>query len=103
MASALLEKQFRFSRMLPCLLNHAFILGYDITGGDWRRDERCDYGHPNSAHKNKLAVDLSLFQHNKIMGKRDHAKLHDYWDSIGGAPRIKGDLGHYSLAHNGVR
>ena len=31
-----------------------------------------------------------------------HNELHDFWDSIGGSPRIEKDLNHYSLSHYGM-
>ena len=30
-----------------------------------------------------------------------HDKIHDEWDKRGGAPRIEGDMNHYSMEHNG--
>jgi hypothetical protein len=32
-----------------------------------------------------------------------HIELHDYWDFMGGSPRIGNDANHYSLEWNGVR
>jgi len=54
------------------------------------------YGAANSVHKLSLAVDL--FTENES----DHSFLHAKWDSLGGAPRIKNDMNHYSFEWNGT-
>ena len=55
--------------MLPGLINQAHILGYEVTLGDTFRaprvfgamGERKGYGHKNSCHKLKLAIDRKEF------------------------------------------
>lgn len=107
------QKQERFMRMLPRLIDKAHELGFEIRGGDLFRDprvhgeigEKKGYGHPRSAHKLKLAVDLNLFRDGRFMGStEDHRPLGEWWESIGGSWGGRfGDGNHYSLEHNGVR
>ena len=53
--------------------------------------EKLGYGAANSVHKLSLAVDLYT------ENPKNHKELHDYWDSLGGAPRIENDMNHYSF------
>ncbi len=90
------KKQQRFSQLVARLILHADILGYDVTFGDAYRDERCGYGHPKSLHRWRLAIDLNLFKDGIYLTDwAAHEALHDYWDTIGGAPRIADDMNHY--------
>jgi hypothetical protein len=110
------QKQRQFMRVIPRLIDYAYSLGYELTLGDGYRDFRLHgepgkpggYGQPNSAHKVRLAIDLNLFQggvylHNGADAEKGHNMLHDFWDTLGGAERIKHDLNHYSFEHNGCR
>ncbi|MBT8439842.1 MAG: M15 family peptidase [Gammaproteobacteria bacterium] len=109
------EKQELFSRMLPLLILYAQFLGYQIRCGDTFRDKRVhgDFGEKKgysskwSVHKLKLASDLYLTEDGVFLrgeaANKAHSKLHDFWDLLGGAQRIEGDLNHYSLEHNGYR
>ncbi len=100
----LLEKQMMFSKMVCLLMQYAHCNNYQITLGDAYRDERCGYGHPESLHRKRLAIDLNLFKDGKYLTSgKHHAVLHDFWDTIGGAKRIKRDLNHYSIEHKGMR
>lgn len=115
--SPLFAKQVRFMQMLPRLIDKAHELGFMVTEGDAFRDPRAfgelgtkgPYGHPSSAHKQKLAFDLNLFK--EVAGKivyfsktEDHRPLGEWWESQGGTwgGRFE-DGNHYSLEHNGVR
>ena len=98
------EKQSKFAQMVARLLITAAARGYDVTFGDAYRDPRCPYGSKNSLHKKRLAIDLNLFKNGKwLTDGSGHDELHDLWDKWGGAERIKGDLNHYSLEHEGRR
>jgi len=109
------EKQELFSRMLPLLYQYAHFMGYSIRTGDAFRDKRLHgdigikmgYGHRNSCHKLKLAIDLNITKDGiyltGIPAQDAHNKIHDFWDLIGGAERIDHDLNHYSLEHQGHR
>jgi hypothetical protein len=97
------EKQSKFVVMLALLIRRANALGYELTLGCGR----CQLpGHhmKNSLHYIGLAQDLNLFwQGHYLKSGVGHDVLHDYWDALGGAERIPGDLNHYSLEHNGRR
>lgn len=107
------QKQERFMRMLPRLIDKAHELGFQVRGGDLFRDprvhgeigEKKGYGHRNSAHKNKLAIDLNLYLGGRYLtDTEDHRPLGEWWESIGGSWGGRfGDGNHYSLEHNGVR
>lgn len=107
------DKQRLFSRMVANLLEFAFANGYEITFGDAYRDERLHgkvgekkgYGHKNSCHKMRLAIDLNLFKDGKWLPKTsDHLLLGEYWESIGGTWGGRfADGNHYSLEHDGCK
>lgn len=104
------ERQEQFASMLPGLINEALRLGYRVRIGDVFRDPRAHgdfgvlkgYAAANSVHKLKLAVDLNLVLDGKL-NSAGHKLLHDYWDKVGGAERILGDMCHYSLNWEGYR
>jgi hypothetical protein len=118
------EKQRKFMRMVPRLIDKAHELGMELTGGDLFRDPRAfgamgvtvAYGHPRSAHKNKLAIDLNLFRDSDGDGDLDfqetteaHRQLGEWWEAQGTPEfvtcwggRFK-DGNHYSVEHEGVR
>jgi len=103
-AKSLGQKQREFTFMVAGLINHAKELGFELTFGDAYRDSRVKYGHPESLHRKRLAIDLNLFiDHEYITDGTGHDLLHNYWDSIGGAERIDNDMNHYSVAHGGMR
>jgi len=108
------EKQRLFMRLVPRLIDKAHELGYELTGGDLFRDPRVHgelgvkmgYGHPRSAHKNKLAIDLNLFKSGIFLGStEDHKTLGEWWEQQHELARWGGrfqDGNHYSLTHEGV-
>ena len=113
MSETLRQKQSRFMRMLPDLIDKALELGYDITLGDGFRDPRVfgdigvkiGYGHAKSCHKLRLAIDLNLFKDGKFLeGTEAHKPLGEYWESQGGTwgGRFQ-DGNHYSLEHEGMK
>lgn len=106
------QKQQRFARMLPRLLDKAHELGFEVTLGDAYRDPRAFgplgtrgvYGKARSAHKLRLAVDLNLFRNGEFLqDSASHAPLGEWWESQGGVwgGRFE-DGNHYSLEHDGV-
>ena len=113
MAGELLQLQWKFSEMTVRLFAEIKRLGYRWTYGDAYRDprlhgalgEKKGYGHRESCHKIRLAVDINLFTADGVYLQSDegHAQLHDFWESIGGARRIPGDANHYSLEYRGRR
>lgn len=109
------QKQSRFAVMVAQLIAQAIILGYEVTLGDVYRDprtngklgEKVGYGHPKSAHKLRLAVDLNLFKDGEFLGgTEDHRVLGEWWELQGADHRWGGrfnDGNHYSFEHEGVK
>jgi len=98
------EKQSKFTVMIGKLILYANFLGYELTFGDAYRSPDVPYGHPLSLHRSRLAVDFNIFKDSEYLTDGSgHNELHDYWDRLGGAERIKNDLNHYSLDHGGMR
>jgi hypothetical protein len=99
------RKQEKFAIMAAKLILWANDRGYTVTLGDAYRDPRCPYGHPNSLHRKRLAIDLNLFKDGKYLTEtEDHALLGVYWESLGGSWGGRfGDGNHYSLEHGGIK
>lgn len=124
------KKQELFMRLLPGLINKAHSLGFEIRGGDLFRDPRVHgafgvgilehmkklfnlvgikfgYGHKNSCHKLKLAIDLNLFKNGRLVTSTSgHRELGEWWEKQHPDCRWGGrfkDGNHYSLTHWGAR
>ena len=99
------ETQRRFTRMIGELIGWAYKNGYELTFGDAYRDPRVSYGHQNSLHRQRLAVDLNLFINGEYQTYTDaHTPLGEYWESIGGTWGGRfNDGNHYSLEYNGMK
>ncbi len=103
------ERQRLFMRLLPKLLTYAYEVGYELTLGDGYRDPRVHgamgvkmgYGHPNSNHKNRLAIDLNLFKDGTFLQTSgDHQPLGEFWEKLHPLCRWGGrfnDGNHYSI------
>jgi hypothetical protein len=99
------QKQEEFAIAVSKLISFADWSEIGVTFGDAYRDPRLHgsigeqkgYGHKNSCHKLRLAIDLN------VIDPKSHVALHDYWDTIGGAKRIEGDFNHYSMEWEGMR
>ncbi len=103
MTESLRQKQSRFARMVAALINHATLLGYEVTFGEAYRMPNALHGHPQSLHKSRLAIDLNLFRNGRYLrSTAAHEPLGLYWESLGGAwgGRFE-DGNHYSLEHQG--
>jgi hypothetical protein len=114
--SELLKAQAAHTQMVAHLLIEAAAKGYLVTWGDAYRDPRVfgamgvreGYGEANSAHKQRLAVDLNLFDKDGkyLAATEDHKPLGLFWESIGGTWggrfRSGSDGNHYSLAFGGI-
>lgn len=107
---SLSQTQIEFTSMIARLILHAEQLGFGLTFGDAYRDPRVfgkekedkGYGHPNSNHKRRLAVDFNLFRDGiYIFDPKPYERLHEYWRSIGGAT-IEDDLNHFSIDYRGM-
>lgn len=92
--------------MLGMLITHAYLIGYELTlgrGSVSAAANKADGGHKRSLHLYRLAQDLNVFKDDVYLTDgTGHDVLHDYWDSIGGAKRIKKDMNHYSFEHQGM-
>jgi hypothetical protein len=105
MSETLREQQSRFVVMVGELISRATDLGYELTFGDAYRDPRVPYGHPDSLHKQRLAIDLNLFRNGKYLQlTADHQTLGEWWESVGGTWGGRfGDGNHYSLERDGMK
>ena len=113
MPESLRQKQSRFAKMVPRLIDKAFELGYEVTFGDAYRDPRLHgpigtklgYGHSKSLHKLRLAIDLNLFKGGEFLQTtEDHSVLGTWWESIGGTWGGRyNDGNHYCLEHEGMQ
>ena len=100
------DKQRKFTRAIGLLIIYSYEMGYELTFGDCYRSAEVKYGHYNSTHRSRLAVDFNLFIDGEYITDSDHvafSDLHDVWDRIGGSERIGNDMNHFSFEHNGVR
>lgn len=107
------EKQELFATLVPRLIDKAHELGFKIRLGDLFRDKRVfgeigehkGYGHKNSCHKLKLAIDLNLFKNgNWVQQTEGHRELGEWWENQHELCRWGGrfnDGNHYSLTHDG--
>jgi len=109
------DKQRMFTRMLANLFEFAHTRGFEFTLGDAYRDPRLHgevgvkmgYGHRNSCHKMRLAIDLNLFKDGVFLTEtKDHEPFGLYWESLHSDCTWGGrfnDGNHYSITHNGMR
>jgi hypothetical protein len=113
--------QSAFARLVPRLIDKAHELGFEVTLGDAYRDprvfgpvgQRRGYGHPNSAHKQRLAIDLNLFRDLDGDGDLDfaertelHRPLGEWWEKQHPLARWGGrfaDGNHYSFEVDGIK
>jgi hypothetical protein len=111
------EKQRAFARLVPRLIDKAYEMGFEVTLGDAFRDPRVHgamgvklgYGHPKSAHKQKLAIDLNLFRDGVYLDTTEaHRALGEWWEDQA-RPDFRTRWGgrfqdgnHYSIEHDGV-
>lgn len=113
MSESLGQKQRRFARLVPRLIDKAHELGYEVTLGDAYRDPKMHgeigvklgYGHRNSAHKVRLAIDLNLFLGGVYQVTTEaHRTLGTWWKAQGPDHRWGGDFddgNHYSISPDG--
>ena len=113
------ETQRKFSLAVGNLICKAYMRGYEVTLGDAYRDPRLHgpigvtrgYGHRNSNHKRRLAIDLNLFRDGSYLDMtEDHRELGEWWEAHGeeiGLPLRWGgrfrnpDGNHYSCEWRG--
>ena len=111
------QAQRIFTRCTGLLIAHLYEQGYEATWGDAYRDPRLHgmvgvkkaYGHRNSCHKSRLAIDLNLFKDEVwLQASTDHQPLGEWWEKLGvkmGIPLAWGgrfnDGNHYSFEWQG--
>ena len=112
---SLREMQSEFAALVARLIDEAIAMGYDVTLGDAYRDPRVfgvlgtalGYGHRNSGHKLRLALDLNLFKAGKYLEGTDaHRALGEWWEKQHSLARWGGrfsDGNHYSFEYEGVK
>lgn len=115
MIESIREKQTRFAKWLPRLIDKAFDLGYLATLGEaWRTPEQCAWNAEHSTgivcslHGERLAIDLDLFTLDGIYITDDtgHKDLGTWWvrqqpDFCWGGHFKARDNDHYSLTPDG--
>jgi hypothetical protein len=90
------QRHFDFARKISVLKLVAVEMGYEITLGHAYRCRDCKVGSEFSLHKERLAHDIHLYEAGVwLEDGTGHKELHDVWDLMGGARRIKNDLNHY--------
>ena len=107
----MVKKQQAFAKAVAQLILHADAIGLPVTLGDAYRDPRLHgamgvkqgYGAANSCHKLRLALDLNIIKGGKLAGEAEYAKLHEFWDTVGGSPFIADDMNHFSFQHGKFR
>lgn len=101
------QVQTDFAKLVPRLIDKAFSLGYEVTLGDAYRDPRVTYGHPASAHRKRLAIDINLFMAGVYLeGSDAHTELGTWWEKQHPLARWGGrfrDGNHYSFEWDGVK
>lgn len=117
MTETLREKQTRFIKQVPLLINKAFELGFLVTAGELERapqqaiwNAQHGLGTINSLHIQKLAIDLNLFtpEGAAITDDTGHKLLGPWWCTLdpdhrwGGNFKTLKDFDHYSLTPDGV-
>lgn len=107
------QKQRMFTLMIAELIQYAYSLGYELSVGDFYRDERLhgkwgvknSYSSAHSTHKVRLAGDLNLFIDGVYQTSTEaHKPLGEYWEAMGGTwgGRFQ-DGNHYSIEHQGYK
>lgn len=114
MSETLRQKQSRFARSVPLLIQYAIARGFEVTLGEaWRTEAQAaanaaaGTGISNSLHRDRLAIDLNLFRDGVYLADSEsHRPLGEFWKSLGpdycwGGDFSKPDGNHYSIAHGG--
>lgn len=107
--------QREFAREVSLLISYIYSKGYECTLGDAYRDPRLHgeigikkgYGHRNSCHKIRLAIDLNLFRDGQYLSlTSDHQIFGTWWKSRSSYHAWGGDFedgNHYSFEYQGMK
>ena len=114
MSETLRQKQSRFARSVPLLLQFMTAKGYEYTLGEaWRTQAQANAnaasgaGISNSLHIDRLAIDINLFKDGVYLADSEsHRPFGEFWKSLGddhawGGDFSKPDGNHYSITHGG--
>ena len=105
-ADSLGSKQRAFSLCVSKLIAYAYESGYEITLGDAYRSPEVSYGHPQSTHRYRLAIDINLFKDGVYLKEtKDYKSLGEYWKTCSKYAKWGGSFGdgnHFSFLHKGV-
>jgi hypothetical protein len=98
---ALGQKQEEFTVMIAKLILWGDSQGYKMRLGEGFN--QAGIGHKkNSNHYIKLAQDIFIYKFGEYEQDMEaHKRMHDAWDTMGGAPRIEKDMNHYSVIWEG--
>jgi hypothetical protein len=110
------DAQREFAVHIAYLIQHIDAMGYSVTFGDAYRDprshkpmgEKGPYGQAFSAHKQRLAVDLNLFDERDRYVKDitpAYTDIGEYWESMDDQNVWGGrfsDPNHFSRRFNGI-
>lgn len=82
--TSLSDQQKLFASLVPRLIDHIYDQGYACTFGDAYRSPRVQYGHDNSMHRRRLAIDLNLFDKrgDYLTDSSDYRFAGEYWLSL---------------------
>lgn len=117
---SLSEKQNRFSLLVARLIQQAALMGYQVSLGEaWRSQEQSSFrvklnadkgiGIAQSLHRQRLAIDINLFQLGKFLTTTaEYRPLGEWWekqcdDCMWGGRFKRADGNHFSIEHQGVR
>ena len=106
------QKQSLFAGLIAQLIQHAIVIGYEVTLGEALRSPeeaarlaKLGTGIALSLHRLKLAIDLNLFKDGVYLtSTAAHRPLGEWWEAQHTLCRWGGrfkDGNHYSLAHGG--
>ena len=96
------DERRRFTEAIALLTLFSRYQGWYFAVDMARRCEECPVGDEDSVHKLGLAEDMNLYiDGDYIEDGTGHDVLHDFWDMLGGAPRILIDMNHYSFEWQG--
>lgn len=116
-AETLRQKQSRFARSVPLLLQYMTALGYEYTLAEVKRTQAqatanaaSGAGISNSLHLISLAIDVILFKNGDFLqSSESHQPFGAFWKSLGpdhfwgGDFKPNADGNHYSVGHEGRR
>lgn len=99
--------QRAFTLAISQLIFFAYKNGYELTFGDAYRAPSVPYGHKNSCHRKRLAVDFNLFKDGAYLtATEDHKELGEFWKGLHPLARWGGEFqdgNHYSFEYDGVK